>query len=308
MNLKVKNLKRVDQYLNSETLFSKKWFRSYAYIVVGTFIMSLGYVYFINPYKIVPGGVYGISIMIHHLIGSPIGVTALFFNIPITLLGIKVLGPKFGIKTVVGFVLSAIYIDVLNYLSKGTPLVQNDPLLSSIFGGALIGLGVGLFFKSKATAGGSDVVSMIIAKYSRLPLGQLMMIVDSSIVVVSLIAFRDWRIPLYSWIVIFITGKMIDFVYEGVSYDKMVYIISGKNHEICDYIVGVLNRSATIIPATGYYTNNNKEMVYTVLNRRELTILLEQIREIDPMAFVSITNASLIVGEGFKSIHELNES
>jgi uncharacterized membrane-anchored protein YitT (DUF2179 family) len=306
--MKVKSVEKVNQYLNSEALFSKKWFRSYAYIVVGTFIMSLGYVYFINPYKIVPGGVYGISIMIHHLMGSPIGVTALFFNIPITLLGIKILGPKFGFKTVVGFVLSAIYIDVLNYFSKGVPLVQDDPLLSSIFGGALIGLGVGLFFKSKATAGGSDVVSMIIAKYSRLPLGLLMMIVDSSIVVVSLIAFRDWRIPLYSWIVIFITGKMIDFVYEGVSYDKMVYIISENNHKICDYIVGVLNRSATIIPATGYYTNNNKEMVYTVLNRRELTILLEKIREIDPMAFVSITNASLIVGKGFKSIHELNES
>lgn len=306
MEKNVKSANKLD--LNREVPFSKKWFRSYAFIVVGTFIMSLGYVYFINPYKIVPGGVYGISIMIHHLFGFPIGVTALFFNIPITLLGMKVLGPKFGVKTVVGFVLSAIYIDVLNYLSKGLPLVQDDPLLSCIFGGALIGFGVGLFFKSKATAGGSDVVSMIIAKYSRIPLGQLMMIVDSSIVLVSLIAFRDWRIPLYSWIVIFITGKVIDIVYEGVSYDKMVYIISDKNQEICERIVSVLNRSATVIPATGYYTNNNREMIYTVLDRREVTILLEHIREIDPNSFVSIANASMIVGKGFKSIHEINES
>lgn len=301
-------LSRIDKYLPHEVLFSRRWFRSYFYIVVGTFIMSLGYVYFINPYKIVPGGVYGISIMIHHLTGSPIGLTALLFNIPITLLGIKILGPKFGIKTVVGFVLSAIYIDVLNYFSKGISLVPDDPLLSSIFGGALIGFGVGLFFKSKATAGGSDVVSMIIAKYSRIPLGQLMMIVDSTIVVISLIVFRDWKIPLYSWIVIFITGKVIDIVYEGISYDKMVYIISEKNNEICDRIINVLNRSATVIPTIGYFSKSNKDMVYTVLNRRELSILLEHIREIDSTAFISIANASMIVGKGFKSILEINES
>jgi len=300
-------LKKENPYLPREVPFSKRWFRSYLYIVVGTFIMSLGYVFFINPYKIVPGGVYGISIMIHHIFGSPIGITALCFNIPITLIGIKILGPKFGVKTVVGFVLSAIYIDTLNYFSKGNPLVQDDPLLSCIFGGALIGLGVGLFFKSNATAGGSDVVSMIIAKYSSIPLGQLMMIVDSSIVIISLIAFRDWKIPLYSWIVIFITGKVIDIVYEGISYDKMVYIISDKNEEISNKICFDLNRSATTIPARGHYTGMDKEMVFTVLNRRELSILLDHIKEIDSNAFVSITNASMILGKGFKSIHDINQ-
>ena len=171
-------------FIVKEKLFSKKWFIAYSLIAVGAFIMAAGFVLFISPYKIVPGGVYGVSIVLHHLFGTPVGLVALCFDIPLTLLGIKILGPRFGIKTVVGFVLTAGFVDLLTYLWGEQPLVENDALLSSIFGGVFIGLGLGMIFKAKATSGGSDIIAMIIAKYTKLPLGQLMIVVDSAIVLV----------------------------------------------------------------------------------------------------------------------------
>ena len=293
------------RFLPTEKIFTRNWLRSYLYIAVGTLIMAAGYVYFIIPYKIVPGGIYGISIVIHHLLHTPIGMVALAFNIPLTILGARILGPRFGAKTVVGFILAAIYIDVLTYLSDGKPLVEDDPLLSSIFGGVLIGLGVGLFFRSKATTGGSDVISMILGKYSRIPLGQLMIIVDSVIVLLGFIAFRDWKIPLYSWIVIFIMGKVIDTVLEGISYDRSVSIISKHNEEIAAIISGSIKRGGTLLCGKGIYQGEERTVLTTVLNRRELTILLQHIKTIDPEAFVTVVGANKILGKGFKSLNDL---
>lgn len=294
-------------FLPKEKIFTTSWFRSYLYIVVGTLIMSVGYVYFIIPYKIVPGGIYGISIVLHHLLGTPIGLVALAFNIPLTILGIRILGPRFGIKTVVGFFLAAGYIDLLSYLSEGKALVEDDPLLSSIFGGVLIGLGVGLFFKSKATVGGSDVISMILGKYSKIPVGQLMIIVDSVIVLLGFLAFRDWKIPLYSWIVIFIMGRVIDTVLEGISYDRTVYIFSTKNDEIAEKIRTTINRGGTLLYGKGIYKGEERTMLMTVLNRRELTILIQHVKCIDPDAFVTVVGANKILGKGFKPLDRYDE-
>ncbi|PID91122.1 MAG: membrane protein [Bacteroidetes bacterium] len=295
------------RFLPKEKIFTSNWLRSYAYILIGTLIMAAGYVFFIIPYKIIPGGIYGISIVFHHLLHTPIGLLALAFNIPLTILGTRILGPRFGIKTVVGFVLAAFFIDMLNWFSGGKPLVEDDPLLSSIFGGVLIGIGVGLFFKSKATTGGSDVISMILGKYSRIPLGQLMIIVDSVIVLFGFLAFRDWKIPLYSWIVIFIMGKVIDMVLEGVSYERSVTIVSDKNMEIAEVIKSTVKRGGTIISGRGIYQGMERSVLLTVLNRRELTILLHHIKAIDPNAFVTVVGANMILGEGFRSLERFDE-
>jgi uncharacterized membrane-anchored protein YitT (DUF2179 family) len=299
--------------IQKEKLFSKKWFLSYSLIVIGSFILAAGFVYFITPYKIVPGGVYGISIVIHYMTkgvfsfapdGLPIGTMALIMNIPLTILGIKILGPKFGIKTVVGFVLTSVFMDFLTYFWGDVPLVANDALLSSIFGGVLVGFGLGLIFKAKATSGGSDIVAMIIAKYTKMPLGQLMIVVDSVIVLLGLVVFQDWKIPLYSWIVIFITGKLIDMVLEGISYDKTLFIVSDKFEEIRDKIINDLNRGGTYIPGKGMYNGAEKTIIFTVVNRREMALLEEFINQIDPDAFVTVIEANEILGSGFKSLHE----
>jgi len=295
-------------FLKKQKVFSKKWLIDYTLIIVGSFILASGFVLFITPYKIVPGGVYGISIVLHYLLGTPVGMMALAFDIPLTLIGIKVLGPRFGVKTVVGFVLTAFFNDGITYFYGYQPLVQGDALLSSIFGGVFLGVGLGLIFKSKATSGGSDIIAMIISKYTKLPMGQLMIMVDSTIVLFGLIVFKDWKIPLYSLIVIFISGKVLDTILEGLNYEKVLFIISEKYGEIGHKIIHDLNRGGTLFSGKGMYNQKEKQVIFTVVNRREVAILQEYIHHIDPHAFVTVLNANEILGEGFKSLTAKLES
>ncbi|MDD3566830.1 MAG: YitT family protein [Bacteroidales bacterium] len=299
-------------YVSKEKLFSREWFRVWTLITVGAFILASGFVFFIDPHRIAPGGVYGIGIIVHYLTkgmfswapeGFPIGTVGLILNIPLTIIGIKLLGPRFGVKTVIGFILTSIFIDAQHYLFGYEPLVD-DALLSSIFGGVLIGFGLGLIFKSKATSGGSDIIAMIIAKYTRLPLGQLMIYVDSAIVLIALAAFQDWKIPLYSWIVIYITGKVIDMTIQGVSYDKTLFIISDKYDEIRDKLIIDLDRGGTLINAVGMYKGQEKKIIFTNVSRREVHMLRDFIEQIDPRAFITVIDANEILGNGFKPIKE----
>ncbi len=291
-------------FIQYEKMFSRKWFISYSLIIIGAFIMAAGFVLFITPHMIVPGGVYGISIVLHHMFGFPVGLTALVFDIPLTLIGIKVLGPRFGIKTVVGFVFTAFFVDSLTYLYGDAPLIPDDVLLSAIYGGILVGVGLGLIFKSKATSGGSDIVAMIISKYTKLPIGQLLILVDSTIVLFGLLSFGDWNVPLYSLITIYVAGRVVDMILQGVSYDKSLFIVSKKPSKIKEKIITDLNRGGTIFNGKGLYNDEDKEVIYTVLNRREVEIIQDYIHQIDPNAFMVVNNANEILGNGFKSLKE----
>lgn len=295
-------------FVSKEKLFSKRWFFAYSAITMGSLILAAGFVFFITPYKIVPGGVYGIGIVLFHLTGIPVGVTGLALNIPLTIIGIKILGPRFGIKTVVGFVLASLFIDLLTLWWGAEPLVKDDALLSSLFGGVLIGFGLGLIFRSRATSGGSDIIAMIAAKYTRMPVGQLLIIVDSIIVLIGLLAFGDWKIPLYSWIVIFVTGKVIDITIEGINYEKTLFIISDKHEEISEKIIDDMKRGGTIIEGKGMFNGAEKKIIFVNVNRRELHLLTDYINETDPKAFLTVINASEILGQGFKSLEtKVNE-
>jgi uncharacterized membrane-anchored protein YitT (DUF2179 family) len=291
-------------FVSKEKVFSRKWFISYSLITLGSFIMAAGFVFFITPYKIVPGGVYGIGIILYHMIGIPVGLTGLAFNIPLAILGIKFLGPKFGIKTVVGFVLASVFIDGLAWLYGSEPLVENDPLLSSIFGGVLLGIGLGMIFKARASSGGSTIIAMLLTKRTHMPIGQSLMLVDALIVGVGFLSFGDWTVPLYSLIVIFITGKVIDMVMEGMSHEKTLFIISDKYRDIAEKILTDLNRGGTYIEAKGMYREDEKKIIFVNVNRREVAILQDFIHEIDPDAFVTVIEASEILGKGFRSLPE----
>lgn len=301
----------MSRLIHLEKTFSKRWFLDYLFILSGAFIMSLGFVYFISPYKFVPGGVYGIAIVVHYVTkglwaiapdGIPIGLVGLALDIPLTIIGTKILGPKFGVKTVVGFVAVSQFIMLLTYFQGDTPLVDGDPLLSALFGGVLVGLGIGIMFKSKATSGGSDIIAMILAKYTHLPVGQLLIYVDSVIVLIGLIVFKDWRIPLYSWLVIFVTGKVIDTVLEGVNFEKTLFIISDKHEEIRDVIINELGRGGTFIQGEGMYKGTEKKIIFTVVSRKELALLKDFVHQVDPNAFLTVINANEILGEGFKPL------
>ncbi len=302
-------------FVTKEKLFTKEWFKVYSFIVLGTFIMASGFVLFINPYKIVPGGVYGVAIVIHYLTegvfsfwpdGIPIGLLGLSMDIPLTIVGIKILGPRFGIKTVLGFVLTATFMDTLTYfVGQDDPLKIGDQvLLAGIFGGVMIGFGLGLVFRSRATSGGSDIIAMIISKYTGWQLGQLLILIDSVIVLLGLVAFGDWKIPLYSWIVIFITGKVIDITMRGISYEQTMFIISDHYEEIRLKIINDIDRGGTIIKGEGLYSGKERKMIYTNVSRREYQILKDYIHQIDPKAFVTVIEANEVLGNGFKPLRE----
>ena len=291
----------------------KKTTKEYLQILVGSAIMAFGFVLFISPYKLAPGGVYGIAITIHHLTkdmfslfpdGLPIGAVALCMDIPLAIIGTYILGPKFGLKTVVGFLSLAVFTDFMTGWWGDAPLIANDMLLSSIFGGVLLGLGLGLIFRTRATSGGTDIVAMIINKYTRLPVGTLLIIVDSAVVAISIFAYNDWKIPLYSLIVIYITGKVIDVVIQGISSDRTVYIISEKYEEIRLKIIHDLERGGTYIHGEGMYNHQPKKIIYTIVDRKQLPTLIEYVHEIDPDAFLSVINAYQTLGNGFQSLRE----
>jgi uncharacterized membrane-anchored protein YitT (DUF2179 family) len=299
-------------FLTKEKLFSLNWFREYSYITIGSLILAAGFVYFITPHKIIPGGVYGIAIVVHFLTqgifsfwpeGIPIGLFGLIVNIPLVILGIKILGPKFGVKTITGFILSSVFIDLITYLRvDGDAALIPDVLLSCIFGGLLIGIGSGLIFKSRATSGGTDIVAMIITKFTGIQLGHTIIYVDSAIVLLGLMAFLDWQIPLYSLVAIYITGKAIDTILEGIDYNKALFIISDKHEEIRQKILVELERGGTYLSGKGLFTDEDKQIIYTVVSRREVVILEHFISQIDPDAFITVMDTREILGEGFQSL------
>ncbi len=304
-------------FLTKEKLFTKRWFVDYGLITIGAFIMAVGYVFFITPHKIVPGGMFGLGIIVYYLTkgmtlwpdGFPIGLFNLLVNIPLTYFGIKLLGRRFGTKTIYGFVSSSIFMDVITWMREigDAPLVS-DVLLSCIFGGVLTGVGLGLIFKARATSGGSDIIAMVITRYTRIPIGQMLIWVDTAIVLVALAAFKNWQIPLYSMIVIYITGRAIDLIMEGANYNKALIIISDQHVDIRDKIINDLARGGTYLKGVGMYTNTEKHIIFTVVNRREVAILEEHINQIDPHAFITIMDASEILGEGFQSLkHKIED-
>lgn len=305
--------------LLKEKPFTKEWFRTYTLLVFGALILALGYSCFMAPYKIVPGGIYGITIVLQHKWGFPIGMSALCFNLPLSLLGMRILGSGFGVKTFVCFILVAVFSDTLPcflLMLMGEPiptdpLVPLDPfklgdevLLACIFGGVVMGTGVGMILKSRASNGGTDVVSNILHKWTHLPLGQLQMIVDSCIVVFGFLMFQDWKVPMYSWLSIFLMCKMIDVILQGFSSEKSFFIISDKVEEIRPYILKEMNRGGSIIPIQGMYSRDKKEMIMTMVNQREMAALQQGIYKIDPNAFVTIIDAKEILGKGFKKLTE----
>jgi uncharacterized membrane-anchored protein YitT (DUF2179 family) len=292
---------------------TKKLLRDYALILLGAFTVASGYVFFITPYKIIPGGVYGISIVIHYTTaglfaglpeGLPIGMTALCFNIPLLLAAYRFLGADSLPKTIATFVSTAVFVDLLTLMHGNQQLVAGDSLLASIYGGVLIGIGVALIFKAKATSAGTDVLARIISKYLRLPVGTSIIIVDSVVVLIGLIAFGDWAVPLYSWITIFVYGKVVSIMQEGLSTDRAVFIISSKPREVGDMIMTKLKRGGTFFHGRGMYNGEEREIVYTVVNSRQVPRLREQIHAIDPSAFITILPANEILGKGFKSLDE----
>ncbi len=305
----------MQQKLNLKQINWKETIKTYLLIILGTFIMSIGFVVFISPLKLAPGGVYGIAIILHHVFNFPIGLSGVCLDLPLLLIGTLWLGPKFGVKTLVGVITLPAFISMWEKIYGYAPLIASasDPMVAdpsatfilALFGGVLIGLGLGLIFKTRATSGGTDIIAMIIGKYVKhIPLGTLLIIVDSTIVLAALAVFKDWTIPLYSWLVIYVTGLVMDKVIAGFSSNKAVLIISDQYEEIRQHIFDELDRGGTYLDGEGMYNHDEKKVIFTSISPKQLPILIHFVHEIDPKAFISVLDASETLGDGFMSLKE----
>lgn len=301
--------------INFKNLDYKRIAKEYGCIVLGTFIMAVGFVIFISPLKFAPGGVYGIAIILHHLFNFPIGLSGICLDLPLLLIGTLWLGPHFGFKTLFGIVTLSGFVSLLEFTYGYAPLIATaaDPMVAepsanfifAVCGGVLLGIGLGFIFRSRATSGGTDIIASIIAKYVKhIPIGTLLMIVDSIIVLVALIAFEDWTVPLYSWLIIYVTGVVIDKFIAGFKSGKAVIVISDKHTEIREKILFEMHRGGTYLNGEGMYSGEAKKVIFSALSSKEIPILLNYIHKIDPDAFISIVDVTAAIGEGFTTIEE----
>lgn len=291
-------------------LLSKKALKSWAMLILGSLILSVGFVLFMNPYRVVPGGVYGLGIVLHELFPAfQVGTYGLMFDIPLMLIGLKVFGRIFGFKTIVSALLIPLFMNTMTYIVGDDPLTMfqghmnltDDMFLVCVFGGVLIGAGMGFIIKSHATSGGTDIVAMILTRYAKFTFSQGVLLVDSMVVIFGMIVLGDWRLPLYSLVTIFVTTRMIDYIIDGASYDKLLFIISDHREQIKAYVIEEMERGATLIKSTGMYTERERDMIFVVVSRSEVSMVQDKIHDIDPNAFVVVVNAYETFGDGFKA-------
>lgn len=269
--------------------------KDYVYVIVGAAIIALAFNVFLLPNQIASGGVSGISTILKGVFGWEPGLVQYAFNIPLFISGLIFLGAKFGIKSLVGtLVLPAVVLMSANW----EPWTMN-PLLGALFGGITVGLGLGLVFRGGASTGGTDLAAQIITKYTGFSLGTSVLLLDGLIVLSAAVVF-DIEKALYALIALFVTTKTIDLVQLGFSQSKMIYIITNKQDEIRDAIYTEIDRGVTKLPAYGGYTNIERPILMVVAYQTEFTKLKHVIKTIDPAAFVIVSDAYEVLGEGFK--------
>ncbi|MCQ2271334.1 MAG: YitT family protein [Bacteroidales bacterium] len=306
----------------------KDQIRSYILIVIGSLLFAVGDVMFVNPYLLAPGGTYGLANVFNTVWPWRISYYAICMDVPLLIIGTLILGPKFGVKTVVSTILIFVFTwflemfwgydpvihggitnvanDTLNYVQipHSEMFFSPDYFLNTLVAGVIYGLAIGLVFRSGSTSGGSDIISMIIHKYTKISLGTLVLIVDSCITLTSFIAFKQIRLPIYSILLIYVESKVIDLVVDGVKSYKTAFIVTEKTDEVRDYIINDLKRGGTVFAGMGLYQGVERKMIYVTLDRGDLVKLKSNLRYLDPNAFVNVIESSEIMGLGFKALPE----
>ena len=269
----------------------------YIYVVIGSAFVAIGFNLFLLPNRVASGGVSGISTIFEATFGFEPAYVQWAFNIPLFIIGILLLGKQFGIKTLIG----TIFVPLVVYLTRTWEPATLDPLLGSLFGGIAIGLGIGIVFRGKASTGGTDLAAQIIHKYTGLTLGTCVALIDGLIVLSAAIVF-DIESGLYALIALYVTSKTIDIVQIGWGRSKMAMIITSKQQEIQNAILHEIDRGVTRLTAHGGFTNNERPILMCVVDQTEFTKLKQLVRSIDPHAFVTVTDTSEVLGEGFKRV------
>ena len=280
---------------------SRPWYVDYLFIFMGTGIMALAIQCIFEPIGLVTGGFSGIAIIIRKMTagivegGVPLWLTNLALNVPVFIAALIIKGRKFLGRTVIGTVLLSFWL----YVIPQVDLTQGDYMLSAVFGGVITGIGIGFVLLAKATTGGTDMVSALIQKYVRhYSVVQILQVIDGMVVLAGLYVF-GLKPALYAIVAIFITSKVSDALMEGMKYSKAAFIITDCYKEIADAIMTQLDRGLTGLDATGMYSGDKKTVLYCVVSKKEIVELKDIVAKIDPKAFVIVTDAREVFGEGF---------
>lgn len=283
-----------------QDILSKAFLRDLLLILVGSFLLGVGYSLFLAPVKIVPGGVYGISIVINHLTtglfdsfphGLPIGAVALIFNIPLFVLALGNLGRLSAIKTAITFLFTALFSDLVASWSDGRPIVEGDPLLCAFYGGALLGFSVYLIFMAHSTCAGTDTLARVLSTKMNVKISTLIIVIDSIVVLMGLLAFGDWSVPLYSWIAIFVYGKVVEVLQPAHPY-KSIFIISNKTDELRDLLCLQMGLRGTYLHGRGMYLGTEREVIFVVIERKMLQEVKLAVLAVDDAAIITAADAS----------------
>ncbi|OAB37689.1 hypothetical protein PMSD_09020 [Paenibacillus macquariensis subsp. defensor] len=265
------------------------------FIIIGSLIISIGFNLFFLPNGIASGGVSGLSVLVKSWLGLEPAFTQWALNIPLFVLGFLLLGSNYGIRSLLGSIILPLFV----LMTKEWPIPTANPLLASIYGGICVGLGIGLVYRGRGSTGGLMILAQVIQKFSGLSLSLCVVLLDGTVISLAAIVMSMEQ-ALYALVALYVTGKVIDTVELGFNYTKVAYIISDHTEALADVILKDLDRGLTKLHAQGGYTGDERTMLMVVVGQNEVSRLKTLVQSVDPGAFVIISNAHEVLGEGFK--------
>ena len=267
-------------------------------ILTGNLLMAIGLVVFTIPNNLAPGGVSGLATALARILPVRIGALTLLLNVPIFVIGWRMFGFRRMAANGITAFLFSLFIDLL---SPCLPVYTQDILLSAVFGGVFLGAGVGVIFTRGITSGGTDLVAMLLHKpFPQFPVGKMLIAIDACVIAVAVLIFRNISVALYSAVTIFVQGKVVDAIMQGMDYAKIIMIITDKPGEILRVLTEEEGRGVTEFVVKGGYTRQHKSLLMTVSRRGEIARTMRLAQRVDPHAFIILYNATEVHGEGFK--------
>ena len=283
--------------ISAKNIFTKQNIIEFTGIIIGSFIMALGTSSFLLPNQLSSGGFAGIGTITYYLWNLPVGIVMFALNIPLFILGYFRIGRDFFVKSLIGTVALTTFIDILD----GFPALTQDRFLACIYGGIASGIGTAIVLKVNSSTGGTDLLSYVIKSYkSHFRSSTLITTIDIIIVFVNVLFFKEIEIGLYSAIAIYLMGKMIDIIFEGIYFTKIIFIVSDEYNKIAKQVGDFVKRGSTGIYARGMYTNEDKMLLMCIVSRKEIAKVKQIVRSLDKRAFMVTSNAREALGQGFK--------
>lgn len=254
---------------------------------------------FLAPNDILLGGFTGISTVLHHLFGTPIGTVVFLLNVPLLVLAYRKFGAAFLLRTGLATLLSSAFMDLFALF---LPVYTGDRLLGALFGGILGGAGLGLVFLRGATTGGADILSKLLRlKFPQMSMGRLILLLDLAVVLLSFAVYRSFEAVLYSLVAIYVSAQAVDLAQTGLSHDKLLFIVTEKGETAVREIVETLDRGVSVLDVRGGYTGEKRQMLFCAVRASDAARLAKAVRALDDSAFIVISDISDVLGEGFKS-------